>query len=86
MPKYIYECTSCNKITEVRHSIKEKIEDCAFCDKEKTLHRIPAIPTIIKNKTVGNKSKAGELVKEFIEEARSEVKSEKENLSSREYK
>ena len=27
MPKYIYECTSCNKITEVRHSIKEKIDE-----------------------------------------------------------
>lgn len=84
MPKYIYECTSCEHVFEIRHSIKDKFYDCQQCDEKNTLHRIPSLPTII-NKSKATGDKPGALVKRFIEEAKSEIKSEKKSLGDREY-
>ena len=86
MPKYVYECSSCKEITEIRHSIKEKMEDCSLCEELKTLTRIPSAPLIIKNRSTNNGSKAGSVVKEFIEDARRDISSEKRDLRKREYK
>jgi|TARA_R110000824_G_scaffold122128_3_gene278837 putative FmdB family regulatory protein len=86
MPKYVYECSSCEEVFEVRHSIKERLEDCSLCEEGKTLTRIPSAPLIIKNKPMDNGSKAGSVVKEFIEDARREISSEKRELREREYK
>lgn len=86
MPKYVYECSSCKEITEIRHSIKERMEDCSLCEESKTLTRIPSVPLIIKSKPMNNGTRAGSVVKEFIEDARREISSEKRDLQKREYK
>tara|TARA_R100001510_G_C7486136_1_gene95958 strand:+ start:242 stop:508 length:267 start_codon:yes stop_codon:yes gene_type:complete len=86
MPKYVYECTSCSETLEIRHSIKEKMEDCPLCDKTECLERVPSVPIIAKRKaTLSDGRPAGALVKEFIEDAKRDVSSEKKDLQKREY-
>jgi len=84
VPLYIYECDACKGTYELRHSIKEDPERCKECEVEGALRRIPAMPIIIK-KEKGTPTKAGELVKKFIEEARRDLKKEKEENKRREY-
>lgn len=87
MPKYVYECTSCSEVLEVRHSIKEKMEDCSLCDETGCLVRIPSVPVVMKSKTALNsKEPTGTLVKKFIEDAKRDISSEKKDLQKREYK
>ena len=86
MPKYIYECGACEETLEVRHSIKEKLSDCPTCKEEGSLKRIPSMPTIVKTTTTRGNDKPGTLVKRFIEDAKSEISSEKRDLRKREYK
>tara|TARA_B100002051_G_C16645545_1_gene590991 strand:+ start:456 stop:719 length:264 start_codon:yes stop_codon:yes gene_type:complete len=86
VPKYVYECSSCKEQFEVRHSIREVLTDCDACQGEDTLQRIPSLPTVINNSKQTGSEKAGSLVKRFIEEASAEIKSEKKELSQREYK
>ena len=86
VPKYVYECSSCEEQFEVRHSIKDVLTDCDVCKSEDTLQRIPSLPTVINNSKPTGGEKAGTLVKRFIEEASAEIKSEKKELSQREYK
>jgi len=44
------------------------------------------VSLIVKSKPMNNGTKAGEVVKEFIEDARREISSEKRDLRKREYK
>ena len=84
MPLYAYECGSCKEAFETRHSIKEDLEKCILCLELDSLRRIPAMPIIIK-KEKGKPTRTGELVKKFIEEAREDLKSEKERNKGKEY-
>ena len=84
MPLYIYECSACKEVFEIRHSIKEDLERCTLCLEPSSLRRIPAMPIIIK-KEEGKPTKTGELVKKFIEEAREDLKNEKEKNKGKEY-
>jgi len=74
MPRYAYECESCEKIIEVAHSIKERLERC---DCEGILRRLPSIPIVL-NKT--SDDAAGTRVERFIKDARQELEQEKETL------
>ena len=78
MPRYTYRCDVCGNSFEVSHSISEKLTDCK-CGEEGSLKRIPSLPFRVS--TIENKQKAGQLVKEFIEDAREEVKQEKQKMS-----
>ena len=74
MPKYHYRCKACLDEFLVRHSIKEKREDCEKCDAVGVLERIPSVPFIVKKDT------AGGVVKKHIEEARQDIAKEKEEM------
>ena len=78
MPRYTYRCDVCGKSFEIFHSISEKLTDCE-CGEENSLKRIPSLPFRVSAKS--NKQKAGEVVKEFIEDARKEVREAKQNMS-----
>jgi len=82
VPLYTYECGACKNIFDVRHSIKEKIEECEACKEIGTLSRLPPIPLILK-KQERSSQKAGKLVKSFIEEAKHELAKEKDELKQR---
>ena len=78
MPRYTYRCDVCGNSFEVSHSISEKLTNCE-CGEEGSLKRIPSLPFRASVKI--NKQKAGEIVKEFIEDAKKEVKQVKQEMS-----
>ena len=78
MPRYTYRCDVCGNSFEVSHSISEKLTDCE-CGEEGSLKRIPSLPFRASVKI--NKQKAGEIVKEFIEDAKMEIKKSKEETT-----
>jgi len=83
MPLYTYECEACKVVFDARHSIKDRLEKCESCG-AMTLIRVPSVPFIIKN-TKASDGKAGDLVKKSIEDARYELKKEKENFRQKEH-
>ena len=85
MPKYVYRCDKCEKIFEVVHSMKDKLEICEECDG--FLIRIPSHAFINSGqKKVATNRKVGDLVKDHIEESKKELRKEQEKIGSEEYK
>ena len=82
MPKYVYECKECGITKEVVHSMQEKLKDCEECDTIEALMRVPSFTLAFKEKAG---TSAGGRVKDFIEEAREELKSERRQLRRKEY-
>ena len=81
MPKYVYNCKSCDEHFEVYHGMSEDQESCVFCS-TKDLVRVPQMPFIAREiKSEGGK--AGDKVEAAIEENRAilnEAKKEARNL------
>jgi len=82
MPIYNYICKQCEHAFKVMHSIKDKLTDCPVCFGPE-LERIPSGFSTPKIESV---SGTGDLVKEKIEEFRSDLKEEKQKLASEDYK
>tara|TARA_R110002020_G_C15880415_1_gene739076 strand:- start:333 stop:587 length:255 start_codon:yes stop_codon:yes gene_type:complete len=78
LPRYTYRCDVCGNSFEVSHSISEKLADCE-CGKEGSLKRIPSLPFRASVKI--NKQKAGEIVKEYIEDTRKEIEKSKQEMT-----
>jgi putative FmdB family regulatory protein len=85
MPKYAYRCSECENEFEIYHSINDKLKNCEPCESVETLIRIPSL-TIKVVKKVNNNTKVGEVVNSHIEDARQELKKEKEKLKKVTYK
>jgi hypothetical protein len=62
--------------------MKEKKSECEVC-KEQTLLKLPHFSGIVKKEI---KQKPGSIVDSYIEEAREEIKREKQELRKTEYK
>ena len=88
MPEYTYRCEACDKIHVVKHSIKDRLTDCVFCNKPDSLIRVPSIVNIARTITSDSSipQKAGKIVEEYIKEQREELKREKRELKTKEYK
>ena len=87
MPIYVYLCEECGKELKALHSIKEKYTNCAEiedCNTGGALKRLPSNFSAQYEKQE-KQQKVGSLVKDFIEEAREELKSEKGTLRKQEY-
>ena len=82
MPKYVCECKECGFVKEVVHSMQEKLKDCEECDTIEALMRIPSFTLSLKK---DSNTTAGGRVKEFIEDAREELRSERRELKRKEY-
>ena len=80
MPRYTYCCEECDIIIHRAHSIKEKLTDCEECGMEGVLKRIPSMPFVF-----SDKKQTGNLVKQYIEDVKSDLKEEKEELSNQVY-
>jgi len=85
MPFYEYQCLDCEKTFNVFHSMtKEYDGTCGLCESENIERVVAKIgDKVDKDKF---KTKTGDVVKSHIEEAKSEVKKEKQKLKSRVYK
>ena len=79
MPKYTYECKECDHAFEAVHGMFIKLRNCDACSTDGSLFRVPSVTYSTKNKAASEK-KTGELVKEFINDAKKEVEEEKENM------
>lgn len=82
MPRYVYRCKECEKIFEKVHSMSEKLKDCETCKTKESLIRVPNLIT----KKIDQKGKVGDIVKQFIDDAKSEVAQEKKKMKEEEYK
>jgi|TARA_B100000287_G_scaffold200453_1_gene189290 putative FmdB family regulatory protein len=91
MPRYTYKCKKCDQIFDVVHSIKEKFSSCEECneecEEEGSLSRLPSsFTTNISKENLTSTGKAGNLVKEKIEEFKEELKQEKDKYKKQEFK
>jgi putative FmdB family regulatory protein len=75
MPSYVYECSDCKEVIEVFHSMSDEKTDCETCGAENTLNKIPEVPIYVKSKTSGN------VVKQHIEDAKQQVREDKEKMT-----
>ena len=85
MPRYEYRCDQCKDEFITSHSINETITDCILCKTKDSLIRIPSSFFAPRPPNKQNK-KPGTLVKQFIENAKKEIKEEKKQLHDKEYK
>ena len=82
MPKYTYCCKSCDETFEQYHSMKTVLEDCHLCGSPDSLVKIPSIIRVVGNgNNIDSARKPGSIVQQHIEEARKEIKQEKEMFS-----
>ena len=77
MPKYSYKCSSCEEEYDFYHSMSEEITNCAHCDSNATMTRMPSRFSLFKQQ---KENKTGDLVKAAIVENEEELKQEKEKL------
>lgn len=76
MPKYNYYCNECDLSFEEVHLMSENINNCKLCSSD-NINRIPYGFTKPK---LYRKGKVGEIVKEFIEKEKEELKKQKEKM------
>ena len=79
MPKYAYKCKECDHAFEAIHGMFLKLRNCDECATDGSLFRVPSVAYSTKSKASSEK-KTGELVKEFIHDAKQEVKEEKKKM------
>ena len=75
MPRYVYECQTCQEIFEVTHSIKDRLERCDCADNGE-LRRLPSMPIVLNKQS---DESAGKRVRAAIKEAKEELELEKNN-------
>lgn len=81
MPRYVYKCKKCEGSFTVFHGMSEDYSRCELCNELDCVFRIPQMPSI---KNVDNK--VGQIVKQHIEDAKKEIKEEKQRMKKQEFK
>jgi putative FmdB family regulatory protein len=79
MPRYAYYCESCEETFEQFHSMTVVLDDCHLCGSQETLQKIMSGVRLIDQKVeLHGTKKPGQIVKQHIEEAKQDIKQEKE--------
>ena len=86
MPRYAYCCSACENIFDVTHGMGVPLTDCEECRQKGTLRRIPSKINLKVKNVAEKEQKPGKKVKKYIEEARIDLKLEKNRLRSQEEK
>jgi putative FmdB family regulatory protein len=81
MPRYTYECGTCEILFEKIHSMAEKLVDCGYCGSEKSLKRIPGSFRFINGESQRNNTRPGDVIRNHIEEAREDIRQQKEDMT-----
>ena len=84
MPKYKYKCGECEISFEVMHSMTDTHTDCTICTASGSLERVPFIPHMLPS-APNKKPKVGSVVKQYIEDAKVDIKMEKTIYKQEEY-
>lgn len=80
MPRYQYRCGGCNKETLLSHLSDETAEVCPLCGATALTKMLTHFRTALKS---GKKKKTGDLTKEFINDAWSDLKQQKKELTDK---
>ncbi len=82
MPRYRYQCDSCEEFTTEIHSYKEVRTDCTKCETENSLKRIMSKP-FYGIKKLPEEAKTGDLTKQYIEENREILEQQKQKIKEK---
>ena len=77
MPAYDYKCNSCQKEWTEHHGFEEKPENCPFCETNNIKKLFNYTKSELKIKEMQTKN--GQKTREFIEQARQDLKEYKVN-------
>ena len=81
MPAYQYKCEYCSKEWTEHHGFNEEAKKCPFCEQENIKRVYNYISSINKlEETTEHKKKPGTKTREFIEQARQNLKEHKADL------
>ena len=84
MPRYMYHCETCDEKFSAYHLMSESLEKREDCENQCLLKRVPSFPANLKKNKI--EQKVGEVVKHHIEDAKKELKKDKDKLKKQEYK
>ena len=81
MPIYSYGCLGCDTTFTIKHGMNETCEGCPTCGSDDVLRR----PTTFNNPAMPSKrsKKVGDATKEYIEDAKQDLKTQKEELEQK---
>ena len=87
MPRYHYECQNCDDISLYILSMDEEPKECIVCESTGSLVRnYSRNAFIMSNKQkIKNKQPAGTITKEYIEENKKILETQKDELKAKEY-
>jgi len=85
MPRYKYQCNTCQIETTIYHGISEVILNCDVCDGKECMQKLLSKPRYIKKKTMGINQKVGELTKKYIEENKEILKQQQKEAKKQTY-
>ena len=78
MPSYLYKCNYCLKEWTENHGFNEEAKKCPFCEQDTAKRTYSYIVNINKQEDVkSSNNKIGVKTREFIEQARQELKEHK---------
>lgn len=80
MPAYQYKCDSCYKEWTEYHGLEEKATKCPFCEQENIKKIYNYVSSINKPQEQTSKNKTGIKTRDFIEQARQDLKEHKADL------
>ena len=84
MPRYQYECTTCNFVKTYFHRLTESIEVCEKCN-EKTMHKVLTNKFYTFTKDTKGTLKTGEVTKKAIEDNREILENQKKEAKEETY-
>ena len=81
MPRYIYDCSACNKQFEVSHGMFHSQRECVLCKRVETITKIPSF-TINRPSIDPQEARPGKVVDEFIKDAKKDLKEQRRELKT----
>tara|TARA_Y100000034_G_C6516819_1_gene222269 strand:+ start:103 stop:378 length:276 start_codon:yes stop_codon:yes gene_type:complete len=88
LPRYVYVCKKCEKEFNIVHSIADKLKTCQEvnreCDLDGELERKPSFFFTTNN--IQSEERVGDVVKNSIEGFKEDLKTEKQQLTGKDYK
>ena len=82
MPRYFYRCEACSNEFLVMHGSEEVLEKCQLCSEENGLNKLLTRPMVDVKKTQ-SRGKVGKITEEFIEQSRTDLKMQRNELEKK---
>ena len=80
MPRYIYSCNACDGEFEISHGMFHEQRECILCKRIETIVKKPSFR--IKKEDITTAPRTGQVVDDFIKDAKKELKQQKKDLKS----